>query len=318
MEDSERRLAQVVDQILESYDAHGNINHLDGSNLPSRAEVSEVLSDLVSVMFPGFFGQDHLDELTSRYFVGERCARCLRRLERIIERAIGVQSSATAPANVPTAAANQQAHEHAVSLLQAIPELRRILVTDVQAALAGDPAASSAPEVITSYPGVAAIAVHRIAHYLHARGVPLIPRMMAEIIHGKTGIDIHPGARIGDSFFIDHGTGVVVGETTVIGERVKLYQGVTLGAMSVKHTDRSEDTGQRHPTLEDDVTVYSGATILGGDTVIGKGSVIGGNVWLTRSVPAKTTVMLDQPSLRFVYSERPEDAAAKAKSGTDD
>jgi serine O-acetyltransferase len=294
MDDSERRLAEVVDAILRSYAAHGNINHLDGSNLPSRAEVSSVLDDLVSVMFPGFFGQDHLDELTSRYFVGERCARCLRRLENIIERAIGVLDEGA------RAGAREAAHGHAVELLQAIPDLRQLLVADVQAALAGDPAARSAPEVITSYPGVAAIAVHRIAHHLHLRGVPLVPRMMSELVHGSTGIDIHPGARIGRAFFIDHGTGVVVGETTVIGDRVKLYQGVTLGALSVRPSDRADAPPKRHPTLEDDVTVYSGATILGGETVIGRGSTIGGNVWLTQSVPPGTTVMLDKPSLRFI------------------
>jgi serine O-acetyltransferase len=148
-----------------------------------------------------------------------------------------------------------------------------------------------------SYPGVAAIAVHRVAHHLHGRRVPLLPRMMSELVHSRTGIDIHPGATIGASFFIDHGTGVVIGETCKIGHRVKLYQGVTLGAHSVK--SRELQRGQRHPTIEDDVTVYAGATILGGDTVIGRGSTIGGNVWLTRSVPAGTTVVLDTPSLRF-------------------
>ncbi|MBL9104414.1 MAG: serine acetyltransferase [Myxococcales bacterium] len=149
-----------------------------------------------------------------------------------------------------------------------------------------------------SYPGVAAIAVHRIANHLYRRRVPLLPRMMSELVHGSTGIDIHPGATIGESFFIDHGTGVVIGETSRIGNRVKLYQGVTLGAHSVKARD-AQSAGQRHPTIEDDVTVYAGATILGGDTVIGRGSTIGGNVWLTRSVPPGTTVVLDTPTLRF-------------------
>jgi serine O-acetyltransferase len=169
----------------------------------------------------------------------------------------------------------------------------------VQAALRGDPAAGSAAEVIMSYPGVQAISVHRIAHELYKVQVPLIPRMMSELIHGRTGIDIHPGATIADSFFIDHGTGVVIGETTRIGRGVKLYQGVTLGAHSVVAGEHTRGR-QRHPTIEDGVTIYAGATILGGDTVIGAGSVIGGNVWLTRSVPAGTTVVLDNPSLRFI------------------
>jgi serine O-acetyltransferase len=307
--DTERRLATIVDQILGSYSEHGNINHLDGSNLPSRAEVDVLLADLVSVIFPGFFGQDHLDELTSRYFVGERCARSLRGLEQVIARALGTRRALEEPADAATASFEddrEEARGHALNLLQSIPEIRRVLATDVRAAIAGDPAAKSPAEVITSYPGITAIAVHRIAHHLYRRRVPLIPRMMSELVHGRTGIDIHPGATIGNSFFVDHGTGVVVGETCRIGEHVKLYQGVTLGAMSVPDAARTEPIPQRHPTLEDHVTVYSGATILGGDTLIGEGSTIGGNVWLTRSVPPGTTVMLDKPALRFVpAAEKP-------------
>ena len=300
--DAEKRLASVVEGILSSYDAHGNINHLDGSNLPSREEVDEVLRDLVSLLFPGFWGNDALDELTSRYFVGERCARCLRRLERIMQRALGLRF------RFPHAAPSQEelqrkAHQQAMDLLAAIPQIREILDADVQAALAGDPAASSSQEVITSYPGVAAIAVHRIAHHLYRAGVPLISRMMAELVHGRTGIDIHPGAQTGCGFFIDHGTGVVIGETTVIGRNVKLYQGVTLGALSVSQADLEsgdfDASSKRHPTLEDDVTVYAGATILGGGTVIGQGATIGGNVWLTHSVAPGTTVMFDKPALRY-------------------
>lgn len=288
----ERRLAQVVEGILDSYREHGNINHLDGSNLPARSEVSELLDDLISVVFPGYFTGEQLDELTSRYFVGARCARILRRMEQVTARALAVDCARREQATTSTTSA----HEHALELLQAIPTIREQVASDVQAALAGDPAACSGAEIIMSYPGVAAIAVHRIAHYLYSRRVPLLPRMMSELVHSRTGIDIHPGATIGESFFIDHGTGVVIGETCRIGNRVKLYQGVTLGAHSVK---AREARGQRHPTIEDDVTVYAGATILGGDTVIGRGSTIGGNVWLTRGVPPGTTVVLDTPSLRF-------------------
>ncbi len=286
----ERRLALVVEGILDSYREHGNINHLDGSNLPARSEVSELLDDLISVVFPGYFNGEQLDELTSRYFVGARCARILRRMEQVTGRALAVGCDGAGDSG-------PSAHEHALELLQAIPQIREQVASDVQAALAGDPAACSDAEIIMSYPGVAAIAVHRVAHHLHGRRVPLLPRMMSELVHSRTGIDIHPGATIGASFFIDHGTGVVIGETCKIGHRVKLYQGVTLGAHSVK--SRELQRGQRHPTIEDDVTVYAGATILGGDTVIGRGSTIGGNVWLTRSVPAGTTVVLDTPSLRF-------------------
>jgi serine O-acetyltransferase len=174
-----------------------------------------------------------------------------------------------------------------MDLLEALPDIRAMLQLDVQAALDGDPAANSANEVILAYPSISAITVHRIAHLLYEREVPLLPRIMSEFIHHRTGIDIHPGARIGASFFIDHGTGVVIGETTEIGDRVKIYQGVTLGAMSVTRDMRGH---KRHPTIEDDVTIYAGATILGGDTVIGRGSIIGGNVWLVDSVPSYARV----------------------------
>ena len=299
MTETQRQLAAVIEDILESYAEQGNINHLDGSNLPSRAEVGRLLDDLLSLVFPGFLGHDEVDELSSRYFVGERVASSLRGLERVIGRAMGVHCAAgLRPQPRAVGEAEAEARAHALDLLAHIPEIRQLLATDVRAALDGDPAACSSAEVITSYPGVTAIAVHRIAHHLYKRSVPLIPRMMSELVHGRTGIDIHPGATIGASFFIDHGTGVVIGETTRIGEHVKLYQGVTLGALSVE--DRARSRGRkRHPTLEDHVTVYAGATILGGDTVIGEGSVIGGNVWLTHGVQAHTTVMLDKPSLRI-------------------
>ncbi len=295
------RVDGIVDGIVESYAAHGNINHLDGSNLPSLAEVSALLDDLFSLLFPGFFGRDHVDELTSRYFVGERCTRALRRLETIIGRAIQCGGCTDSERE-------EVAQTHALSLLEALPDLRGRLAADVRAAMAGDPAARSENEVVSSYPGVSAIAVYRLANHLWRRGVPLLPRMMSELVHTRTGIDIHPGATIGDSFFIDHGTGLVIGETTRIGARVKLYQGVTLGALSTRGVG-GEGANPRHPTLEDDVTVYAGATILGGDTVIGTGSTIGGNVWLTHSVPPRTTVLLDEPALRFVPARDDEDAA---------
>jgi len=294
----QRVLAGAIDDILASYASHGNINHIDGANLPSRALVGNLLQDLVSIVFPGYFVEEKVDALTCRFFVGERCARALRQLEHVTARAL---ASTGSPAAGPSELhqLERRAQALAIDVIREIPELRRILDGDVQAALAGDPAARSPSEIIMSYPGIEAIAVHRIAHCLHVRGIPLIPRMMSEIVHRQTGIDIHPGATIGGRFFIDHGTGVVIGETTLIGDRVKIYQGVTLGALSVS-VDEESRARKRHPTIEDDVTIYAGATILGGDTVIGRGSTIGGNVWLTHSVPAGTTVMLDKPSLRFV------------------
>lgn len=293
----ERVLASAIDDIIASYAEHGNINHLDGDNLPSRSEVSDLLEDLVSIVFPGYFVSEQVDALTCRYFVGERCARVLRGIERMSARAMG----AAALELQDRERISMQAHDVAIELIQAIPRIRAVLDTDVQAALAGDPAARSASEIIMSYPGVQAIVVHRIAHCLYRLGVPLIPRMMSELVHGRTGIDIHPGATIGRSFFIDHGTGVVIGETSLLGDHVKLYQGVTLGALSVTVDEASRDA-KRHPTIEEHVTIYAGTTILGGDTIIGRGSTIGGNVWLTHSVPPGTTVMLDKPSLRFLQA----------------
>jgi len=298
----QRVLARAIDAILDSYAEHGNINHLDGENLPARSEIAALLDDMVAILFPGYFTNEQLDELTARWLVGERCARVLRGLERGIGRAMCDQQRGADDVPCSDPQVNKDAHALAIEIIARIPSIRAVLDTDVQAALAGDPAARSPSEVIMSYPGILAIAVHRIAHQLYLLDIPLLPRMMSELIHGRTGIDIHPGATIGNRFFIDHGTGVVVGETTRIGESVKLYQGVTLGALSVGPSD-ARGPDQRHPTLEDNVTIYAGATILGGETRIGHGCTIGGNVWLTRSVPPGTTVLLDNPSLRFIQRD---------------
>ncbi len=291
----DRGLSNAIEAILESYRLHGNINHIEATALPSRARVTELLDELTNLVFPGYFGHDTLDELVSSYVIGERCARLYRDLAQVIYRALRVTTQCTEQERKEL---RVRADEASLALLGAIPRVRDVLASDVQAALHGDPAACNAEEVILSYPGVQAITSHRIAHELYLLQVPMLPRMMSEVTHSRTGIDIHPGASIGPSFFIDHGTGVVMGETTQIGARVKLYQGVTLGALSVR--GRAEMRGKkRHPTLEDDVTIYAGATILGGETVIGRGSVIGGNVWLTHSVAPGTTVVLDTPSLQF-------------------
>ena len=295
--DRERSLAQAVEGIIDSYRCHGNINHLEATALPSRHRVTQLLDELMHLVFPGYFGEETLDELVSGYVVGERCARLYRDLSAVCYRAFRVQDNCT-DAIEQRKDMRERADEVALSLLSAIPRVRDVLATDVQAALAGDPAACSAEEIILSYPGVQAITSHRIAHELYLMGVPMLPRMMSEVVHSRTGIDIHPGARIGERFFIDHGTGLVMGETTEIGSHVKLYQGVTLGALSVRGRDEARGK-KRHPTIEDDVTIYSGATILGGETVIGRGSTIGGNVWLTHSVAPGTTVVLDTPSLLF-------------------
>jgi serine O-acetyltransferase len=274
-------LERAVDGILESYRDLGGINHLEGPNLPSQQSVARIVEDLESLVFPGFRAEENLDLAGLRWTIGAKVASVFRALSTEVERSLRYTCRI-----VKDCARHEdcrgEAEELVHELLCRIPEIRRRVSRDVEAANRGDPAARSSEEVILAYPGVEAIMVHRIAHELWVREVAMIPRMMSEYLHGKTGIDIHPGAGIGDSFFIDHGTGVVIGETTVIGADVKLYQGVTLGALSVQ---KELANRKRHPTLEDGVTVYAGATILGGDTVIGTGSVIGGNVWLTSSVP---------------------------------
>jgi len=261
----------IVEALLESYRKVGAVNHSGGANLPSMEAVDALLGDLKNLVFPGFYETLEVDDpAVLPYSTAEHVFRVTKGLVTEIRKALAF-----------TQTGGVDAEAVVFRLLKAIPELRERLQDDVAAMLEGDPAARSAEEVILAYPGVEAIVVHRLAHVLYDQGVPLIPRMMSELIHRKTGIDIHPGATIGRRFSIDHGTGVVVGETCVIGDDVKLYQGVTLGALSVKKVAASR---KRHPTIEDHVTIYAGATILGGETTIGRHSTIGGNVWLTQSV----------------------------------
>lgn len=276
MQDS---MYRITNAILESYNEIGGINHIGGPNLPSRKSIIDILADLEALIFPGYREEQALDEGNLKFTIAENISRVSRNLATEIEKSLrfGLRSSGS-----PAKVCRERAEYETFLLLQKIPEIRRRVKVDVEAAFAGDPAAKSREEVILAYPGVEAIIAHRIAHVLHSQDIPLIPRMMSEYIHGTTGIDIHPGAQIGDYFFIDHATGVVIGETTVIGDRVKIYQGVTIGALSVKKRMANE---KRHPTIEDDVTIYAGASILGGNTVIGHDSIIGGNVWITESVP---------------------------------
>lgn len=282
----DRPIDSLVDRILDSYTSLGGINHLDGPNLPSQQSVARIVEDLQSLIFPGFHEEENLDLASMRYAIGEKVVEVSRCLDVEVEKSLRyncrIQKDCERHQDC-----RGEAQEIVRDFLATIPEIRRRVSLDVEAANRGDPAARSQEEVILSYPGVQAIMVHRLAHELWVRGVAMIPRMMSEHIHGRTGIDIHPGAQLGDSFFIDHGTGVVIGETTVIGERVKLYQGVTLGALSVQ---KELANRKRHPTIEDEVTIYAGATILGGDTVVGRGSVIGGNVWLVESVPPNSRI----------------------------
>ena len=272
----------AVESILESYKKYGGINLEEATNFPNRENVILVLDDLQSIIFPGYRKAESVDIRTLKFVTGERVNRITSLLTREIQKALCFVRPTAQKSHCMNLAQNA-----AFSLIQEIPEIRRKIGLDVQAAYRGDPAAKSNEEVIISYPGLQAIVIYRIAHYLTTIGVPVIPRIMSEYAHGHTGIDINPGAKIGESFFIDHGTGVVIGESCEIGNNVKLYQGVTLGALSVKKELMNK---KRHPTIEDDVTIYANATILGGETVIGRGCVIGGNTWITKSVPAGTTV----------------------------
>jgi serine O-acetyltransferase len=252
--------------------------------------VVSALVDIESLVFPGFRQDEGIDDENIGYVVGELVHRAAKALEREIERSLEYRSRLAGEPSC-RAACRIEARELALGFFEALPGLRATIMGDVEAAYRGDPAAKTVEEVILAYPGVEAIVVHRVAHFFWEAGVPLIPRIMSERAHGKTGIDIHPGATIGRRFFIDHGDGVVIGETAILGDDVKLYQGVTLGALSVR---KEEGNVKRHPTIEEGVTIYSGATILGGSTVIGRGSVIGGNVWLTRSVPPYSKVYLPE------------------------
>jgi serine O-acetyltransferase len=279
-------LENAIEGLLGSYERSGGVNHAAGPNLPSRAAVIEALEDIVTLVFPGFRQEDGINDTNIGLVVGELVHRAAKTLAGEAERAIEYRNRLAGRPGCP-AACHIEARDLVVGFLEALPGLRERLMEDIEASFQGDPAAKSIEEVILAYPGLEAIVVHRIAHVFWQAELPLIPRMMSEYVHGKTGIDIHPGAVIGRRFFIDHGTGVVIGETAIIGDDVKLYQGVTLGALSVR---KEEGNVKRHPTLEDGVTVYSGATILGGCTVVGRGSVIGGNVWLTHSVPAGSRV----------------------------
>jgi len=276
-------LDRVQAALLKSYEDQGGINHLDGSNLPSEESINQLSSDLMHLLFPGFFEQTPLLKKELPAWTGDRLQRIVERLRTEIEKA-------------PRFAGESNPVEHAdavaMELLGELPELRRTVQTDVEAAYLGDPAAKGTDEIILAYPCVLVISLQRIAHVLYRLDVPLIPRMITEYAHERTGTDIHPGAEIGTHFFIDHCSGVVVGETTRIGNHVKIYQGVTLGAKSFELDQAGNPVKgvKRHPDIEDQVTIYPGATILGGTTRVGRHSIIGSHVWLMKSVPANSIV----------------------------
>lgn len=264
-----------------------------GNILPDKEKIIQILRSLRRVIFPRFFENETAMLSSAEYFIGNTLSEIYRELATQIEAAFLYRD----PADNKDMA-SERARQIASVLIEKLPEIRGLLLCDVEAGYNGDPAAKSREEIIVSYPGLLAIFVYRVAHVLYCENVPLIPRIMTEYAHSRTGIDINAGAKIGENFFIDHGTGVVIGETTVIGNNVKLYQGVTLGALSTR-SGQMLSSVKRHPTIGNDVTVYANATVLGGETVIGDGTIIGGGCFITKSVPAGTKVTMKNPEMNF-------------------
>jgi serine O-acetyltransferase len=294
---TDRKIESLVGEIARTYEGDSGTNFIDVSNLPVRDKILEILELLTEILFPGYTGKMKVTQSNINFIVIDILYHVYTELSEQIERAYKYQCRMQ---NCDTGDCRKMAENSTLHLLSQLPKIRELLKGDVGAAFDGDPAAKSYEEIVISYPCITAIATYRIAHELYVEQIPLIPRIMGECAHSKTGIDIHPGAKIGKNFFIDHGTGVVIGETTIIGDNVKIYQGTTLGAMSFPKDERGRviKGGKRHPTIEDNVTIYAEATILG-DVVIGRNSVIGGNVWIKESVPAGVTVSVAKADLVY-------------------
>jgi serine O-acetyltransferase len=291
------RLPQIAEKIIDNCGDEECYNHVDFEPIPSKDAVVKIINKFLEIVFPGFFSHEKLDPVNLRFNMGQCVTQFFSMLSEQITNSIRHDCFRY---ELSCQECNEKGHEIALKVLEKVPIIRKMLATDVRGAFDGDPAAQSYDEIIFSYPGIYAITVYRMAHELYHLNVPLLPRIMTEYAHSKTGIDIHPGAHIHESFVIDHGTGVVIGETTEIGKNVRIYQGVTLGALSLPKDAGEQLRGKkRHPTIQDDVIIYSGATILGGDTIIGARSVIGGNVWITESVPPDTRVIMEKP--RLIY-----------------
>jgi serine O-acetyltransferase len=287
-------IGKITETILTSYRTAGGMNNLDESNLPSKRAVASICEDLLQIVFPGFHDQEpihssHLSRVTSHrlFSIADRLLAELRKSMR----------------SRPAQELRADSEHLLLEFLSSIPKVRDLLESDVKAAFEGDPAASGTQEIIVAYPFIETLAIQRMAHIFYLQGVPIIPRMMTEWAHSRSGIDIHPGAQIGSHFFIDHGTGVVIGETAVIGAHVKLYQGVSLIARSLSGGQALKGK-KRHPTLEDGVTIYAGATIMGGDTVVGAGSTVAASVFLTHSVPARSLVFYEERQLQILNKDQ--------------
>jgi serine O-acetyltransferase len=304
---TDKKMENLVCDLVRTFHGDSGINFIDASNLPVRDKILQILDLLIEVLFPGYTGKRKITKSNIKFIVGDILWQIYTELSEQTERAYQYQCRIRKCEGCDCRTMAQNVTQH---LLAQLPKIRELLKGDVAAAFDGDPAAKSYEEIVISYPCITAIATYRIAHELHLKQVPLIPRIMTEWAHAKTGIDIHPGATIGKNFFIDHGTGVVIGETTIIGDNVKIYQGTTLGALSFPKDERGRiiKGGKRHPTIEDNVTIYAEATILG-DVTIGKGAIIGGNVWIKESVPPGVTVATANPDL--VYTKHTKEKPKK-------
>ena len=292
-----REIPGIVDQLVLSCEGSDCFEHVSPEPIPSRESIIALIEKIRNILFPGYFISAPVDRINLSYYFGQEVTGLFEALAEQITLSIRHECLRY---DLPCTQCLDRGHEATINFFEEMPGLRKALAKDVIAAREGDPAAQSYDEIIFSYPGLLAVTIYRMAHQLYEQGIPLIPRIMTEYAHSETGIDIHPGAHIGESFFIDHGTGVVIGQTTEIGNRVRIYQGVTLGSISLpRGALESLRKKKRHPTIEDDVVIYAGASILGGETMIGARSVIGGNVWITESVPPDTKVFLKSPDLIF-------------------
>ena len=294
-------VTQLTDRLVASYARAGGINHLDGKNLPSRSAISLITANLLRLLFPGFFDEKPIHSSEIKVETALLMDLVLGNLEDEVYKSLEYSP----PPELPKKNLRSSAHTLTVEFLASLPRVRDLLQTDTEAAFNGDPAALSKEEVILAYPFIEAIAVQRLAHELYLKNIPLIPRMMTEWAHGRSGMDMHPGAQIGTHFFVDHCTGTVIGETSILGNHVKMYQGVGLVARSLSAGQQLRGQ-KRHPTLEDRVTIYAGATIMGGDTTVGEGSTIGANVFLTTSVPPHSLVVQEAANVKVMSKKNRE------------
>lgn len=295
-------IPEIVGKLVEIHNDINNIDRESREPVPSTDAIIRIIHQFRRILFPGYFTPVKLDKVSLQYYLGQETVSLFEQLSHQITLCLKSDNEGK---GLSCACCDEQGREESIRFMKQLPELKILLTKDVQAGYEGDPAAGSLDEIILCYPGILAVTVYRIAHYLYRQNIPLMPRIISEHVHGLTGIDIHPGANIGESFFIDHGVGVVIGATSDIGNRVRIYQGVTLGALAIPKDDVERlRSKKRHPTIEDDVIIYAGATILGGETVIGAGSVVGGNVWLTESVPPGTKVFIKKPELILKGSSR--------------